>query len=431
MKLKTKNLKLKTSGGQAVILAVIFFVTISAIMGFGIMNPVLRQAKQASDFINTRASLYVSQSVNEDAIYRYKTNKKFVSPSTLTLNGFKATATSTSVIGGLELTSSGNAVGLVRNIKTHLASGSGTSFYYGLQAGGGGIFLQNSSLVKGNVYSNGPVTGENGNLIKGTVVSAGPLGLISGIHATSTAYAHTISSSDIDGDAYYQSISSTSVDGTLHPGSIDQATTSFPISEELIDAWEASASSGGTYYGPCPYRVVGPETMGPRKILCSLYVESKDELTLRGHVWVVGDIYLNNGSIVKTDPSLAGKSVALIAHDTEDLDDHSKIFLGNGAQVTSGSPNSYVLLLSRNNAAEIGRGDIAIEASSNATQDVILYAPHGKVGISNHLSVKEASAYRITAQNNSTISYESGLAHLLFVGGPSGGYVFDGWREVQ
>src|SRR3989338_3415366 len=118
MKLTTYNLQLTTNRGQAAIVAVIFFLVIGLAVSMGALNPVLRQGKLVDDFTRTRASLYVSQAVNEDALYRLKTGKQFVSPSTLSLNGYTATATSTTVVGGLQINSSGNALGLIRNIQS-------------------------------------------------------------------------------------------------------------------------------------------------------------------------------------------------------------------------------------------------------------------------------------------------------------------------
>src|SRR3989338_2699942 len=134
---------------------------------------------------------------------------------TIDYGGYRATATTTSVSDGKEVAAAGSRDSYVRKSTMHLTSGSGASLRYGVQSGEGGIVLENSSSVSGNVYSNGPIDGAGSNLIKGSVVSAGPSGSIEGVHSTSSAFAHTITNADIDGDAYYETISNTSVDGTL------------------------------------------------------------------------------------------------------------------------------------------------------------------------------------------------------------------------
>jgi len=48
-------------------------------------------------------------------------------------------------------------------------------FFYGIQVGGGGLSMQNSTRVNGNVYSNGNITGNNTPVITGDVVVAGGL----------------------------------------------------------------------------------------------------------------------------------------------------------------------------------------------------------------------------------------------------------------
>ncbi|MCR4311064.1 MAG: hypothetical protein NUV54_00625, partial [Candidatus Taylorbacteria bacterium] len=382
--------------GQAVILAVVFFLAITTTISFGVLNPVIRQVKQAGDFTNTRASLYASQAVNEDALYRITTGKQFVSPSIIVLNGFSAVATSTAVLGGLEITSTGNAFNLLRKVKTHLSSGSGVSFHYGMQSGQGGINLANTSTIVGNVYSNGPVTGSNSNMVKGTVVSAGPSGLISGVHATSTAYAHTIQNADIDGDAYYQSISGSTVAGTSYPSSPDQELSSLPITDEMITEWENEAAAGGTQSSGCSYSGSTSVTLGPKKLNCDLSLSGSVALTLTGPVWVVGDVTVSNSATIRAASSLGNKSAVLIADNPNNRNSDGRITLSNFTEYYgSGDPNSYLVLISQNNNAESGGGNSAITISNSAGGKLLLYAPHGLIQLSNSIHLKEVTAYKI------------------------------------
>lgn len=419
--------------GQVAITAVVFLLIIGVAVSMGVLNPVLRQVKQTDDFARTRASLYVSQAVNEDALYRLKTGKQFVSPSTLSLNGYTATASSTTVLGGLQIDSSGNALGLIRNIQTHLTSGSGASFHYGMQSGEGGIILENSSSIVGNVYSNGPIEGAGGNLIKGDVVSAGPSGRIEDIHATSSAYAHTIADSTIERDAYYQSISTTTVLGVLHPGSPDQATTTLPISDEQIAEWEADAEAGGVISSPCPYKIEDAVTIGPKKIACDMEISGTEyTVTLAGHLWVTGNITIKNSPTMRVASALGGTSVALIADNPANRTTGSKIESDNSAVFEgSGSPGSYVLMLSQNKSAEQGGSEVAINIANKTKGALLAYAGHGEILMQNSVSLKEVTAYRIRLKNSAEVIYETGLANLIFTAGPSGGYVFDKWREIQ
>ncbi|MBI2475792.1 MAG: hypothetical protein HYV67_00935 [Candidatus Taylorbacteria bacterium] len=436
MKLTTHNSQLTTNRGQAVITAVVFFLVIAATVSIGVINPVLRQLKQADDFLRTRASLFASQSVNEDALYRLKTNKKFTSPSTLSLGGYRATATSTTVAGGLQINSSGNGFNLTRNIRTHLISGSGASFNYGVQVGAGGVILENTSSVAGNLYSNGPVTGAGSNLIKGDAVSAGPNGQIDGVHATSSAYAHIIRNSTIDKDAYYQTISGSTVAGTLYPGSADQATSTLPIAAAQVTQWQNDAAAGGTIASPCPYKISDTATIGPAKINCDLEISGNNyTVTLGGALWVAGNITVKNSPTIKVSPSLGHKSIPIVADNPADHTDSSIITLSNSVQFQgSGTPGSFVVLISQNNRAANGgngSGEEAIIAQNNVSGAVLLYAALGEIRLQNSISLKEVTAYRLRLQNSAEVVYDTGLANLLFTSGPSGSYVFDGWREVQ
>ena len=116
-----------------------------------------------------------------------------------------------------------------------VVEGTGAAFFYGMQSGKGGIILENSSTVKGNLYSNGTIVGAGSNVIAGDVVSATSTGLVDGIKATGTVFAHTIQNSEIDKDAYYMVIDvPTVVWGTKYSESPDQATSSLPIPDAPI-----------------------------------------------------------------------------------------------------------------------------------------------------------------------------------------------------
>lgn len=417
-----------SQSGQVVITAVIFFLLITTSVGMGVINPVLRQVKQANDFSHTRSSLFVSQAVNEDALYRLKTGKQFVSPSTLTLDGFSATATTTSVSGGIQIDSSGNAFNLIRKVQTHVSSGAGASFNYGVQIGAGGFVGSNGTVINGNLFSNGSISGAT--LIKGEVISAGPYGSVGQIHATSSVYARTISGATIDGNAYYQSISGSTVGGTSYPGSVDQATSSMPIPDSVIASLEADAVAGGTTNcGGATYNLSG--TAGPRKYACSVNISG--DLVLTGTLWINGNLTTSNNVNVSVSGTQAGKTLAIIVDNQYDRMNSSKIIQSNNVTFTGSGAGSYVMLISMNNAEEVSslNNINAIDINNNISGAVLVYAPHGQITVGNNTSLKEITGYKLFLLNNAVVTYETGLANLLFSSGPSGGYVFDKWREVE
>ncbi|MDO8594049.1 MAG: hypothetical protein Q7R93_00855 [bacterium] len=418
--------------GQAVILAALFFLVISVTLGVGVAQPVVNQVESVRSVERGAQSLYGAQGVSEDVLYRLKKGMTVGAVETIDYGGYSATATTTSVSDGKEVVASGNRDNFIRNSKSHLLTGSGASFNYGMQSGAGGVILENSSSVSGNVYSNGPIEGAGTNLIKGSIVSAGPQGNIEGVHATSSVYAHTVTDSDIDGDAYYQSISGTSVDGTLYPGSPDQATSTLPISDAQIAEWETDAAAGGTITTPCPYKIDDDITIGPKKIACDLEITGDPTVTLGGALWVSGNITIKNTAIVKVNSLLGGKSVPIIADKLSNQTTSSKITLENSAVFQgSGTAGSYVLVVSQNKSAEQGGSESAIIAKNSVDGDLLVYAGHGEILLENSIDVKEVTAWRIRLKNSAEVIYETGLVNLLFTGGPSGGYVLDTWREVE
>lgn len=423
---------MKKNSGQALITAIIFFLFISTTITLGVANPVLRQLNISNDLVRAKNSYFLSESLSEDLTYRLKTGKQISVNESLTLNGETANAVVSDILGGKQIISSGNFSDSVRKIKTDLLMGSGVSFAYGVQVGEGGLNISNSASVEGNVFSNGPITGQNTNLIKGDVISAGAGGLIDGIHATSSAYAHTIRDSQIDKDVYYQVISGTTVGGMSYPNSPDQAPSPLPISDALIAEWEAAAAAGGT--ATCSggsYNISGSVTLGPKKIPCNLYINGSDRLYLTGPLWVTGNIQFSNTSKVTVDSSLSGKTVALIADNPSNQTSSSKILASNSVEFQGAGANSYILLISQNRSAEQGGGEEAIEVSNSVTGKVLVYAGHGEIEISNSVNLKEVTAYRIEIINSAKVIYETGLANLLFAAGPSGGWTIDQWRETE
>lgn len=420
------------SGGQALFIAAIFFLIISTTVVLGVVTPVLNDTVSARAVLRGTQALYAAEGVSQDVAYRLQNNMTVDTAETISFGGYRATATTTSVFDGKEIVAEGVRDGFTRRNHVHLSEGTGVSFPYGTEVGNGGLILENNSSVAGSVYSNGPVIGSESNLIKGDVLSAGPQGKIDGVHATSSAYAHTIQNSTIDKDAHYQVLSNTTVLGTLHPGSPDQSATTLPISDSQVAQWESDAEAGGVISSPCPYEIESDITIGPKKIACDLEVSGSPTVTLKGALWVTGNILIKNTATIHVDSSLGAKSVPVIADTPSNQTTSSKITLENSVVFQgSGSSTSFVLMLSQNKSAEQGGGEKAIEVKNSVSGALLVYAGHGEIQLQNNIKVKEVSAYRIRLKNSAEVRYETGLANLIFTAGPGGGYVFDRWREVE
>lgn len=307
------------------------------------------------------------------------------------------------------------------------------SFNYGIQSGNGGFFMDNSAKVIGNVFSSGSVIGTSQNYIYGDVISAGPTGLVYGIHATSSVYAHTIGNASestiVDKNAYYGSTKiNTSVGGTSYPNSPDQPVVPLPISDEQISDWENDAAAGGTISscdGNGDYTITGSVSLGPKKITCNLIVKSTSGvLTVTGPLWVTGNVTAQTGPTIRIDPSLGSENVAIIADNPADETGSGLIKVGQSTIFQgSGAANSFVFLISQNRSAELGGSTVAIDMGQGASA-LVAYASHGLVTLTQSVNVKEVTGYKITLSQSASVTYDSGLPNAVFKTGPGGSWSF-------
>ncbi len=434
MNTKYKILNSNSQRGAAIITAVMFFVFISITFALGLSTPIVREYINARDFEKSKGAYYLAEAGHEDVLYRFKRSKQVSATSeTLTLNGNTA-VTRINTVGSSNKTLStvGDIAQNTRRVKSAISTGTGASFSFGVQAGNGGIFMENSSSITGNVYSNGIVQGSGSNSITGSVVSATSTGGVTGVSSGGSVYSHTIGNSVIGGNAYYFSTStftSTTVSGTKFPGSVDQATTTLPISDAQITQFEADAATGGTPSSPCI--INSPTTWSARKVTCSK-LEIKDTLTISGWIWVTGNVEIENQGRIVLDSSLGALSAGIIANNTADRIASSMIIIKNSATFSgSGTAGSFVFLISQNNSAETGGSNKAIELQNSASGDILLYAAHGEISIANNTALKEVTAYRVRLKNSANVTYTSGLSNVLFVGSPSGAWNINDWKEGQ
>ncbi len=430
---KYKKLEPNSKRGAAIITVVMFFVFISITLALGLSTPVVREYINARDFEKSKGAYYLSEAGHEDLLYRIKKLKQYDAVETLILGGNTAITTITTIDSSNKLVNSiGTIAQNTRRVKSAVATGSGASFSFGVQAGNGGIFMENSSSITGNVYSNGIVQGSGSNLITGSVVSATSTGSVTGISSGGNVYSHTIGNSTIGGNAYYFSpstITSTTVSGTRFPGSADQATTTLPISDAQIAQFEADAAAGGTFSGPCT--INSPTTWTARKVTCT-ELEIKSTLTILGWIWVTGNVEIENSGRIVLASSLGALSAGIIAGNPANRLTSSKIEIENSATFSgSGTVGSYVFLISQNNSAETGGSNIAIELKNSASGDILLYAAHGEVSIANNTALKEVTAYRVRLKNSANVTYTSGLSNVLFVGSPTGAWNINDWKEGE
>jgi len=419
------------NGGQIMMITAIMIIFISLTIIFGIVTPVIAQIKNASRAYISRESYFLAEAGTEDVLYRIKNGLSVDTSETLSLNGNSVQTTISNTVNGKRIIADASYSNQTRKIQTDVTEGIGVAFNFGVQAGDGGMVMENNSTVNGNIYSNGPITG-NDNLIQGDAISAGSDGLINHIHATGDMYAHTIQNSQVDGDAYYQNISVTTVNGNTHPGSGDQTKSELPITDEMIDLWEQEAEAGGVTNCSGTLTIQTDSAIGPQKYTCNVTIKKNGtEVTVGGPIWVVGDLRFDQSPTVSVDSLYGAKSLPIIADKPSDKYSSSRIIVENNTQFNgSGSNKSFVLLLSTNNQAESGGSNFAIQVQNNILGDVLVYAGHGLIQLENNADLKEVTGYKIKTKNNAEVIYDTGIASLLFSSGPSGGYTVDSWKEI-
>lgn len=420
--------------GAAIITAVIFFVVISITMAVGLSSPVVREYVTARDFEKSKGAYYLAEAGMEDALYRLKTGKTIGAQEVISLGGNTATTTITTVSAlNKTISSIGDILRNTRRVKSTITTTTGATFIYGVWAGAGGVKLENSSTITGNLYSVGPVIGSSSNVISGTVISGGSTGLngsITGIQNNGGAsmYAGTITNSTITGKAYCNTISgsSTSTCNTLDP----QTSGPFPIGDADIENWKNVAAAGGTV--TCTggtYKISSTVNFGPKKVPCKLEIDGAT-VTLQGPIWATGEISTKNAT-VRVDPTLIGQTIVMIADDPSNRTTSSDVEINTNSNFY-GAPggNSWIMIISENTSARDGGVERAISFKQGAAgDDVLLYSRYGNVILEQSSSVAEVTAYKITLQNTANVTYSQGLQNALFTSGPGGAWYVQDWKE--
>lgn len=241
------------------------------------------------------------------------------------------------------------------------------------------------------------------------------------------AHANTINGGNgvtIKKDAYYQTIDSLiTVQGTKHPNSADPAPTVFPVSDANVNDWESQALAAGLTNGDVSGGTNCTKTLGPGKISGNLTLGNGCKVTVKAPLWITGNISGGSPTTFTLDSSFGATSGPIIVNGTTTL--------GNGSDIRgSGTPGSYLMLFSgydstaggtASSCTSGGGATVAIDVGNSSISGIV-YAPLGRVNLSNGASFKEITAWEITLGNNSILNYDTGFASTVFSSGPSGAY---------
>ena len=377
--------------------------------------------KNATNSVKSTQSYYAAESGIEDALLRLKKNPALPTPLTynLVVNNVTSTVVIPSTIGiSKSITSKAINGTITRNIQTVCSVGNDTNanFYYGVEVGAGGLVMGNNSEVVGNVFSDGNISG-SGTIDNNAVVS-GNGHSISGVHVNGDAFAYScLSGASVRNLTYVTGGSHTcTVRGTTTVQSQEISQQPLPIPQSQIDSWKSDAAAAQVITGDYTLTNNKSASLGPVKITGNLTISNNSTLNMTGTVYVVGNISLSNNATIKLDSSYGTSGGVLMADGTIPVSNNTT-FSG------SGQAKSYLLVISNNTS------DSAISISNN-TAGAVFYTTAGGLEISNGVSLVEATGYKVTMDNNSTIQYSSGIVNIYFASGPAGKWEVTSWQEL-
>ena len=400
------------------ILAVIFAISVSiSILTFG-------QQKISQNITKSSQAYYASEAGLEDALLKLVKKISWSSPYNLKVGNATATVEISDVIGGSRtITSTGNSSDRIRKIQVaYSVSTQQISFYYGAQVGDGGIQMQDTAKIEGNVFSNGSIIGVSKQKITGSAIVARNGNKIEQLDIGGDAKVHTCKDSIIAGTLTYVSggsVQNCTVGGTTSTQPNEILPKDLPISQSQIDEWKNEALSGGVISGDYILSGTQKSSLGPKKIEGNLTIQDQAELSFTGTIWVTGNITLQNKARVYLDSNTYGSNSGVIIAD-------GKITVQDTAKAKgSGLAGSYLMLLS---TLDSGQNAIILQ---NSPEVDIVYASNGFVLLQNSIRLREVSSWGLKLQNQAQVIYEVGLEDTSFTSGPGGSWEVVSWREIE
>jgi len=459
---------MRNDHGQTVIVVLIFVAT-AAVLAAAFLEFLSQNTFLSGREISQEKALHLADAGLARAIWEIRQNQSWsgIGETALGDGSYEVTVTT---LGGNDkkveatgyLPSKANAK-VKKKIRAILTGGGvGSSFYYGVQVGAGGLIMDENSEVRGaatssgNVYSNGSIVGANGAKITGNITAAGT-STMDNVIVLGTGRAHAITNSRICGDAYYTTIDQSSLNFVNDPASppcndpltpgtattaADSPVENMPISSSTIQVWKDDAAAGGTINGNCGDNGApgcniddeGTLSLGPKKINGNLVLTKKQTMVVTGTLYFTGylDIDSSSGATIKCNSSYGANSCIVITD--------SWVHMQNNATFQgSGTAGSYIIILSTlagcnggSQQPQCTHYNAAMDMHNNAT-GAIFYAPESMINLHNGVNVTEVTAYKLRLDNNAIVTYEQGLANAQFSSGPAGGWkIKDGsWSIIE
>lgn len=142
----------------------------------GLVGPVVRASQNSTELITANRNYYAVEAGTEDVLYRLLTGKAVSPTENLTVDNTTVVTTITDGLNGKTVNTVGNNNNTVRKVEVLVSTGEGVAFTYAMQAGNGGFDLSGGSIINGNVYANGDITGSSGTITgHATAANSAPL----------------------------------------------------------------------------------------------------------------------------------------------------------------------------------------------------------------------------------------------------------------
>ncbi|MDO8487085.1 MAG: hypothetical protein Q7S45_02235 [Candidatus Curtissbacteria bacterium] len=383
LRFQVSSLKLKS--GQILVITVIFLAVI-LILSTSLFTSVTAFLKFGSNSIMREQAVHLAEAGIDKTLWQLNQTAGTYTGETNTPVGTTGTFTVavTDKSPGIKTIT---ATGFVPNaaapkekqiIKVDTSISSETiSFRYAVQVGAGGVNMENSSQINGNVYSNGNITGSGTSKITGD------------------AYAvETISSPD------------PTVLGTKYP---NQPPSIMPTID--YQYWKDAATAGGTTNcgGDCSF-TSGFIDLGPKKFVGNLILQNTVYATMNGPIYVTGNVDIKNSAVLKLNNNFGSNGTVIISD--------GKITVQNGGSImpTDANPKGYIMAVSTStNASE------AIDIKNEGV-NAIFYALEGGATIQNTAQLTALVAKTLKIKNEAVLNYDEGLASASFSSGPGGSW---------
>lgn len=430
-----------TQGGQAMIISVVSFVIIFILTTYGLISPTIRDYNISSHRNGSKQSLFLSESGLEDAFYRIKNSIVIGDSESIALAG-GTVDTDIAINTAIErtLTATSDVSSSERVTKIKLLKHDRVVFPYSVQVDDGGVDLQNSSQIIGDIFSNGPVGGLSLNSVTGNIVSSGAVGLISNIAGTLSAKAHTIQDSSIGTQAYYTDIANTTVDGSpcvnnpdCYPNVSDLPNKELPITDAMINEWKAAGTAGGVI-GPGAPCVAGVYTMtatalGSKKILCDVVLTGNTNAVISGHLWIVGKFTMNGTSTIAVGGN-GTESFAMVVDNPLNRITSSSVSLDHVGTTAAfgGNAGTFVLISSAHDYIASGTSAITMLNATNGS--LIAYAKSGQIEIQQTVNVAAVSGYKVITKNSSILGMVISPINPDFSTIPINQWRSSSWKEI-